>query len=200
MQMIDNIQQTLLKELIQPDIERPVRQLYEAYFETIVAQVYANGGSRDDGADIFQDAVMILIEKVKTAQFRGESSIKTFLSAIARNLWLHELRTRERRKKRELFFMDGEDTSTPAETAFFNQDAIRDLNLMLGEIGDLCKRLLTGFYYEDKSMRELLHEFDYENEQVLRNKKSKCMKKLKDLLNTNPTLKNNLKPISLYEQ
>lgn len=198
--MIDNIQQNLLIELSQPEIERPVRQLYEQYFEIIVAQVYANGGSRDDGADIFQDAVLILIEKLKTGHFRGESSIKTFLSAIARNLWLHELRTRERRKKRELFFMDGEETITPAETAFFDKDAIRGLHLLLGEIGDLCKKLLTGFYYEDKSMKELLLEFDYENEQVLRNKKSKCMKKLKDLLITNPTLKNNLNPISLYEQ
>lgn len=198
--MIDDIQQNLLLDLGQPGIERPVRILYEQYFETIVVQVNANGGSRDDGADIFQDAIMILVEKVKTGQFRGESSIKTFLSAIARNLWLHELRTRERRKKRELFFMEGEETITPAETAFLNKEVIHDLHLLFDEIGDLCKRLLKGFYYEDKSMRELLLEFDYENEQVLRNKKSKCMKKCKELINTNPTLKNNLKPIPLYEQ
>lgn len=71
---------------------------------------------------------------------------------------------------------------------------------MLNEIGETCKKLLIGFYYENKSMKELLNQFDYENEQVLRNRKSKCMKKLKELLTNNPDLLKNLKPLSLYEQ
>lgn len=48
-------------------------------------------------------------------------------------------------------------------------------------------------------MKELLTEFKYENEQVLRNRKSRCMKKLKELIAANPGLLNTLKSHTVYE-
>lgn len=197
--MIANTQQGILQELRLPEIEKPVKQLYELYFEAIVTQTVFNGGNQEDGADIFQDAVLILIEKVKTNEFRGDSSIKTYLSAIARNLWLFELRTRERRKKRETVFSSIEITDQPFENPMVKKQQNSDLLSVLEKIGDNCKKILTGFYFEEKSMRDLLVEFDYQSEQVLRNRKSKCMKKLKELLQTNTDLLQNLTPIQTYE-
>jgi RNA polymerase sigma factor (sigma-70 family) len=197
--MIAGTQQSILLELKQPNIEEPVRQLYELYFESIVIQICANGGNNEDAADIFQEAILVLIEKVKTGQFRGDSSIKTFLSAIARNLWLFELRTRGRRKNREVLYMKGEETETETTDVFFNKENNASLLTVLNEIGETCKKILTGVYYEDKSMKELLASFDYENEQVLRNKKSRCMKKLKELIENNTILLQNLKSIPVYE-
>jgi RNA polymerase sigma factor (sigma-70 family) len=198
--MATGIHQTILWELKQADIERPVRRLYAEYFESVVAQICGQGGHREDGADVFQEAVLVLIEKVKTGGFREESSIGTFLSAIARNLWLHELRTRDRRKKREKRYMGDLHPTAETEGGFFQKHTSSALETLMQEIGDVCRRLLRGFYYEEKRMRELLVEFDYENEQVLRNKKSKCMKKLKERLQGNPSLIQELTSISLYEQ
>lgn len=194
------VQQDLVAELKGADIEAPVRKLYDSFFEAVVAHVCVNGGNREDGADIFQEAVLVLIEKVKTGQFRGDSSIKTFLMAIARNLWLHELRTRSRRNNRELIYMNGEDKETGPREPLFEKANAGSLQELLDQVGDPCKRILTGFYYEDKSMRELLVEFQYENEQVLRNRKSRCMKKLKELLSANSDLSRTLNPLFLYEQ
>lgn len=190
----------LLTKLKQTDITEAVKQLYDHYFEGIVAQICANGGNREDGADVFQEAILALIEKVQSGQFRGESSIKTFLSAIARNIWLHELRTRGRRKKREGIYMHTEEKEeAPAVSISFSRKDDGDLMEVFSQIGDTCKKILTGFYYEDKSMKELLGLFNYQNEQVLRNKKSGCMKKLKELLINNTTLLNHLKSIHFYE-
>jgi RNA polymerase sigma factor (sigma-70 family) len=190
----------LLARLKQAEISGTVKQLYDHYFEGIIAQVCVNGGSREDGADIFQEAVLILIEKVQNGQFRGESSIKTFLSAIARNLWLHELRTRNRRAKREVIYMNADEKlELPVEKSIY-RECDNDLLELFGQIGDTCKKILSGFYYEDKSMKELLGQFNYQNEQVLRNKKSGCMKKLKELLTKNATLLNHLKSMHFYEQ
>lgn len=197
--MIANTQQNLLLGLKQINIEYPLRQIYDHYFEGIVAQVCANGGSREDGADIFQEAVLVLIEKVKTGQFRGDSSIKTFLTAIARNLWLFELRTRKRRGQRELLYMSSKDTQVEERNGFFAKETTTNLLAVLNEVGDTCKKILTGFYYEDRTMKDLLTEFTFENEQVLRNKKSKCMKKLKEILQSNTTLLETLKTTNLYE-
>lgn len=197
--MITSQQTELLLELQQPDINKPVRFLYENYFEGIVAQVCANGGTREDGADIFQEAVIILVDKVKTGSFRGESSIKTFLTAVAKNTWLMELRTRSRRNIREKNYMTNVATIVEISDRVHSKPANDSLNHVFAAIGDTCKGILMGVYYKNKSMRDLLTEFNYENEQVLRNKKSKCMKKLKELLSTNRELLQNLKNLSLYE-
>ena len=192
--------ENLVAALQQPDIEQPVKQLYESHFSGIVAQIVANGGTEEDGADVFQEAVLVLIDKVRTGSFRGDSSIKTFLSAIARNLWLHEIRTRDRRRKREQWYSGDKDAVLFEPATILSKQSRFDLMDVLGQMGDTCKKILTGFYYESKSMRTMLTEFDYENEQVLRNKKSKCMKKLKELLTANTALWETLKNIHYYER
>jgi RNA polymerase sigma factor (sigma-70 family) len=197
--MITSQQTELLFELQQPNINKPVRFLYENYFEGIVAQVCANGGSREDGADIFQEAVIVLVDKVKNGSFRGESSIKTFLSAVAKNTWLMELRTRNRRSTREKNYMTQAEKSVEISDRVSSKPSNESLTYVFTALGDTCKEILMGVYYKNKSMRELLDEFNYENEQVLRNKKSKCMKKLKEILLTNKELLQNLKNLSLYE-
>lgn len=193
------LQEKMVRELEQPDIEGVVKTLYENYFEGVVAQVCINGGTREDGADVFQESVLALIEKVKTGQFRGESSIKTFLTAIARNKWLYELRTRKRRSQREVVYMSTENNiSEPDQSGIYGDEAEK-LHRVLELVGNPCTRILTAFYYEKKSMKEILTEFNYENDQVLRNRKSRCMKKLKELLTANSDLQRTLNPLSLYE-
>lgn len=190
----------LIKEFSQPNIEEPIRRLYHDCYESVVIQIIKNGGKPEDGADIFQEAVILLIEKLKSGQFRGESSVKTYLSAIARNLWLHELRTRNRRQVREVRYMGTVDLKEEPDFFTLDEPARKNLAQVLSELGETCKAILTGFYYEGRSMKELMSKFNYGNEQVLRNRKSKCMKKLKTLLTTNNELLRQLKTLTCYEQ
>ena len=194
----------LAQEFMQPDINRPVRYLYEHYFEDAATEIKLRGGSDDDAADMFQEAVLILIEKIKTGKFRQESSIKTFLVGIARNLWLFEKRTRERRSSREMLYTisEGSDINTEdldiGERIFSksNTDVIQTL---FKQVGEVCSKILIGFYYENSSMKNLLQRFHFDNEQVLRKRKSRCMKKLKKLLTDQPELLQQLKILSVYE-
>jgi RNA polymerase sigma factor (sigma-70 family) len=194
------VKQDIVEELKHSDIDRPVRQLYKEYYNGVVSQIRINGGSEDDGADVFQEAILVLIDKVKTGQFRGESSVKTFLSSIARNLWLYELRTRSRRNAREVVYANEANDKEESLHSVFHGIDINRMEKVIEQVGDVCKKILIGFYYEDKSMKELLVEFNYENEQVLRNRKSKCMKKLKELLTTHKDLSESLKTFSVYER
>jgi hypothetical protein len=60
----------------------------------------------------------------------------------------------------------------------------------MARLGESCKSLLTMVYYENLSYKEILERTHFESEQVIRNKKYKCMKELTDLIKDNPTLKN----------
>jgi RNA polymerase sigma factor (sigma-70 family) len=178
------------------DLKAAVNVLYSMFFNDIVEFVMIKGGSAEDGADIFQEAILVLIEEVREEKFRRESKIKTFLYGISRNLWLMELRTRERRKKREQTYMLSE--PMVEEVKFSKQDN-SSLELMFKEVGDVCRKILIGYYFENKSMKLLLKDFDFKNEQVLRNRKNLCMKKLKELLSSNKDLLKSLKTAYIYE-
>ncbi len=188
--------QELISGLESNEITDSVEYLYEQYFDSIIDLVKFMRGTVEDGADMFQESVLVMIEKIKDGKFRGESSIKTYLFSIVRNLWLMELRTRERRKKREEYYASNEPVIS--YTPDF-QTASVDLKKVFEKLGESCKELLIGFYFENKSMKVLLSQFDFKNEQVLRNKKSICMKKLKEVLHANNNLLQLLKSDYIYE-
>lgn len=172
------------------NITPSVELLYEYYFNAVVEFVIYKDGSEDDGADIFQESILVLIDQIRSGKFRGESSLKTFLIAIARNLWLMELRTRDRRKKREQVYYSNEPVID--DSTFLNKK-VADLQPIFGKIGEVCRNILVGFYFENKSMKLLLQEFDFKNEQVLRNRKNACMKKFKEILSEDKNLLQTLK-------
>jgi RNA polymerase sigma factor (sigma-70 family) len=194
----------LAQEFLQPDINRPVRYLYEHFFEDAATEIRLKGGTEEDAADIFQEAVLILIDNIKSGKFRHESSVKTFLVGIAHNLWLFEKRTRERRASREINFSLSETNYSEAENfeigeRIFSKSNTDVIQTIFKHVGEICSKILVGFYYENSSMKSLLQRFHFDNEQVLRNRKARCMKKLKKFLTEQPELLRQLKILSVYE-
>jgi len=66
---------------------------------------------------------------------------------------------------------------------------------LVAALGKTCRTILLLFYYENLSMREILEATEYENEQMVRNKKYKCLKQLEQMLNEKPHLKQSLKKL-----
>jgi DNA-directed RNA polymerase specialized sigma subunit len=69
---------------------------------------------------------------------------------------------------------------------------------VLDELGETCRKILVHYYYDDLSMKEIFERMDYESEQVVRNKKYKCMKQLTQMLENNSTVKNSLKDFLVH--
>ncbi|OYW19045.1 MAG: hypothetical protein B7Z54_04760 [Sphingobacteriales bacterium 12-47-4] len=173
-----------------------IRVLYRDHFENLSWYIQNNGGNRQDAEDIFQEVIVSFIDLVRKDRFRGESSIKTFLFSVNRNLWLNEWKKRDRAMIREQKY---EAAGTKEEVDISHQIAEKEerdrLINLVDQLGDTCKKILLLFYYEGRSMKEIWEELDYESEQVVRNKKHKCMKKLEELINANPSIKNTLKTL-----
>ena len=73
------------------------------------------------------------------------------------------------------------------------REAKQEMMKLVESLGEVCKKILVLFYYEGLSMKEILNSMDYENEQVVRNKKYKCLKQLTEMINEDPIRKENLK-------
>jgi len=74
-----------------------------------------------------------------------------------------------------------------------DRESRRQVMKLMDELGENCKKILLMFYYENLSMKEMVANLHYENEQVVRNKKYKCLKQLEQMIIKNPALKETLK-------
>lgn len=175
------------------NLETSIKALYRDNFESLCWYVMNNSGSRQDAEDIFQEVVVSFINLVQKDKFRGESTIKTFLFSLNRHAWLNELKRRGRALVREEKFEKGQQrVETDASEQIVNREARTLLAGLIGKLGETCKKILLLFYFENASIREILDNLDYENEQVVRNKKYKCLKQLEMMITENPNLKQNL--------
>src|SRR5688500_167514 len=180
----------LIRKLSQPEQDSgAVLYLYQAYFGPCMHFITTNSGSQEDAEDIFQDVVVAFLYLVRQNKFRGDSSIKTFLYALNKNLWLNELKRRGRAVRREERYEQLSDRGLlKADVMVERKEAHHRLMEIIEELGDKCRQILLLFYYENHSMKEIVHSTDYENEQVVRNKKYKCLKKLEEKIAASPSL------------
>ena len=65
------------------------------------------------------------------------------------------------------------------------QDQIREI---IGLLGFDCKYILIESIYHNRPMKEIALEGNFSNEQIVRNKKYKCLKKLRELMVARPGL------------
>ncbi|WP_431215416.1 RNA polymerase sigma factor [Puia sp. P3] len=109
--------------------------------------------------------------------------------SITRNLWLNEIRRRGRAEKRAIGFEASKESPEPGQDFIFAEKELgRKLLEQVEELGDTCKAILLAFYFEELPMREILPRFGFLNEQVLRNRKYKCMRQLEEKLKANPEI------------
>lgn len=173
------------------EMDDAIRFLYQEYYGLLEYYVMNNKGSQDDAADVIQETIVAFIEITEQNKFRGDASIKSFLYSITRNLWLAELRKRNSSDNRNRIFEMAKDT-TEKETVqhLVQREQFNFIVQIFDRLGDKCKQLLMLVYFENMSMNDILPQMeDYENEQVLRNKKYKCMKQLENMMQENETLR-----------
>lgn len=183
-----------LRSDLNPD--EAIRFLYRTQYKITAAYIRQNSGTPEDAEDIFQEVVMAFIEIVKKDKFRGESSVGTFFYALTRNIWLNELNKRGKSKLREEKFEKGkETTSLDVNHLIADRELKAELMTLVDKLGETCKKILLAFYFENKTMREILNNLSYENEQVVRNKKYKCLKQLEQMMTSRPNLLKTLKTI-----
>lgn len=170
-----------LQSLDRQKEETALRQLYQEKYGQIADFVIKNNGSTDDAADVFQDAVIVFYRNIRQPAFQLTCSIQTYLFAIAKRLWYNRLK-----KNGRIIEMTAELTDQSIALNGLQileqserQQAVTEAVRLLG---NACQQVLTYYYFERMRMREIALRMNYQNEQVAKNKKAKCMKKLRALV------------------
>lgn len=174
-------QDLILLEGIAAEDKGSIEQLYRQYYTMVQSMVLANAGNNDDAADLFQETVIVLYEKIKKGNFELQCLLKTFLYSVARRLWLKKLQ----QQQRYISQADG-----LAETILVEDEIESHLKLQndfylmessMNKIGEPCKSLLQAYYLQKKHMNEIAQEFGYTNADNAKTQKYKCLVRLKKL-------------------
>jgi len=165
--------------LLQLGDEQTLRLVYRQHYQTVVNMVLSNAGSLQEAKDIYQETVLIFIEKVRDEKFELTCSIKTFIYSVSRRLWLKQLQQKNRLPQG---IMDtDEHVDVPMQEALDREEQYQMLNHALEAIGEPCRSILKDFYMHNQSMEEITEKFGYTNADNAKNQKYKCLKRLKKL-------------------
>ena len=77
---------------MQPDF---FDQIYQSYFDSVYRYALSLSGSSQTAEEITQETFFKAMRSLD--QFQGKSSLKSWLCAIAKNLWLSEQRKKKTR-------------------------------------------------------------------------------------------------------
>ena len=146
--------------------------------------VKTNKGSTEDASDVFQESLIAFYENVKSQKFRGDSTIKTYLYATIRNNWFTKLK-----KLKTEVELDNVKSQTDETNQTSESELMRVLSGLLDQIGKSCKKILTYYYYENLSMKDIMEKMDFSTEQSAKTQKYKCMQKLIKILEDSPNIK-----------
>ena len=153
-------------------------QLYKEYFGMVQHFVTNNNGRKDDADDIFQDTMMVLVEKLRQDNFQLTASLKTYIMAISKNLWLKRLRT----AYRETEFTDEHDNQffEDINLAIEKEKTYADkLQTYLHKITKHCQGLIHDMFFKEKAIEQIQKEYGYSTKHNAQNQKHKCVSQIK---------------------
>jgi RNA polymerase sigma factor (sigma-70 family) len=170
-------EEILLKGLAGND-KKAIETIYKQNYNMVQALIINNNGSSDDAKDIFQEAMIVLYQKVQSGSFELNCQIKTFVYSVCRRLWLKRLM----HQNRFVLSEDGLQTVAVDDDVEEHEKRNAAFNVMekaMSGLGEPCKSLLEAYYIQKKSMQDIADHFGYTNAENAKNQKYKCLMRLK---------------------
>ena len=161
--------------------ESVVKRLYLAYFPMVMQLIINNNGDADDAKDIYQEAIIILYNKVKNGDFELSSKLKTYIYSVCRRLWLKRLNQMSRYGGDIKDFQDFLPVEDDTESYHEKNLQFNKMGNALQLLGEPCKTIIEDFYIHNKSMQDICESFGYTNADNAKTQKYKCLQRLKKL-------------------
>lgn len=175
-------------ELIIAEIRRKnevaLGELYKMHYPMIVRLICSNSGTEQEAKDVYQDAMIAFYERVQQPDFTLTCSIKTYVYAVCRRLWLKRLTQKKRYhgnvEETETFLRIDEEMQSIEEAEYH----FVKMNEAMNGLGEPCVSIIRDFYVHGQSMEEISGRYGYTNADNAKNQKYKCLQRLKKLFFT----------------
>ena len=181
---INSLSQSELVYAIKSNDPNILKFFYTENYTKIESLILKNSGSVEYAKDIYQDAFITVWTHIKNDKFvpKNDTALQGYLYKIAKNKWMDVLRSKSFKNFKSLnyenliYVKDEKD-----ENIDLKNNKLKIAMLAFKNLGQPCKKLLSTFYFDKKSLKEIASELKIE-ETTARNKKYRCMQKLRALV------------------
>ena len=162
-----------------------LKEFYIAEYPKTKYYILKNGGTTENAKDIYQEAFFACWKKLSAEKSnpKNKAEIEAYLFTAAKNKWIDQLRVSGKKKivsiDEKVHHLQADETSPITEV----QEDEKQLKVTLAafeNLGQACKDILTQFYFHKMSMKAIAESLGLE-EASAKNKKYRCIQKLKEL-------------------
>ena len=167
----------LLKQLKIED-NASFQLLYTFYFPSISFYIKQNMGNNEDSEDVFQEAIIVLLHKVRQPDFVLTSSLKTYIYVIAKNIWLKRLRDVKLISVDEVEYenLEAEIFSFELQPEKTKEEKVTS---WISKITSNCQRILKALFYYQEPMENVMKKMGWKNKHTAANQQYKCIQQVK---------------------
>lgn len=161
--------------------EETLNRLYAGYYPMVLQFILSNNGDEDDAKDVYQEAIIVLYNKIKSGEFELSSKLKTYIYSVSRRIWLKKL---SQNSKKANNLSDFEDVVAVDEDMELHEEKdmqFQKMEAALQHLGEPCKTIIQDFYINNLSMQDISEKFGYTNTDNAKTQKYKCMQRLKKI-------------------
>ncbi len=164
--------------------EAAFRYCYSEYLSMVKSWLIKNGCSGEDADDLFQEALLVLFDKVKKDDFELNSKLSTYLLSVAKYMMYNKNRKQRGNEKISLDYVSEMEAEHVEEDIqyFEQQEKLYDnLESALIELGSPCKEILEAYYMDSMTMQDISELMSYTNANNAKTQKYKCLNRLKKI-------------------
>jgi RNA polymerase sigma factor (sigma-70 family) len=167
-----------------------VRYLSDRYMPMIRLMVFRMGGTLEDAKDIFQDGLIIMLEKIDNGNFVLTCKFRTFLYVVCENLWKSIL---DRRKAANNYFSRRTDEDTDNDFTEIQDNRLYEdiFYEVFDNLDPACQNILK-LYWEELTPDQIADKLGVTNGYV-RKKKSEAQAQLIARIKKHPAYKEIMK-------
>ncbi|MDF1547975.1 MAG: sigma-70 family RNA polymerase sigma factor [Bacteroidales bacterium] len=159
-----------------------VLHITEEYLPMIAHMVMKMGGSSQDAEDIFQEALMAVINKLDKNELKLTASFSTYLYSVCKNLRLCQIY--EQKRENEYMYVYLKEMYYPETESNKMHEAREKIFWHYFEkLSEVCKEILR-MYHGKYSVKEIAEELG-NTENYIRKRKYECKKRLTKLVKEN---------------
>lgn len=160
-----------------------VYQDYKTEFFRFMSRYNAEENTLED---IFQDALIVLYENAQAGKLdQLKSTLKTYLFGTGKfMLFKHFRDSKKEIHTDEDYVFDNYEQAVIEDV--YEDEGPSDRQKMLvanfKKLGDKCREILELFYLQGLKLDEIVSVQGYDNKNVVKSQKSRCLKSLKELI------------------
>lgn len=157
--------------------------IYDRFFGKVEGFLMGRGGNPEHIKDVFQEALMVIIQKVRKDGLTLYCAFSTYLLAVCKNIWMHDMR-----KNKVHLVEDSMLESFPGDETTDWEVEEKFLALYIHHFNQLsedCRKLLR-LHFEKVSLAEIQEIFGYSSEHYTSDRKYRCKQSLYNRIRKDP--------------